>query len=578
MGLHMLAAAVPTGNYVNGLKVIPVVVVLIVWLRLMTWVDKDTLANNMPRERINTGLMGGVVIGFAAFLFLPTFLIAFATLVAVAGVEAIVFLQYRKQKMGLGDLRGEFNNWIASIRGAPAEVEEIAGAVQLVGTDGQLLPAPKKDAPEAEAYEGIQKMLTDPLTNSADEVLIAPAEGGAAVKYTVDGVTYQGASVTKAVSADALVYLKAAAGLDAAEVRKPQKGSLKLNINGKRREMRLETRGSTAGESARFVADVKNRHSFTPETLGMSVDQVDTIKMVNELGGGITILSAPKGQGLTSLSYGMLKAHDSFLQFIQTVERDPEQDLEGITQNKLERGATAEEETKMVLWIISQQPNVLLVSKPESPATAAALVDAATGERRIYVALNASSAFEALNVWQKLVGDDKLAVKRLQLVINGRPLRKLCTACKQAYTPDPETLRKLNMDPARVAELYQARKEPARDPKGNPIKCEFCNDLRYKGRTGIYELLLVDDPVVQVASTPMTPEQKQSLMKTAFRKQRGKYLQESGLALVERGETSVQEVLRVLKPADEGGSAPPRSGGGSRRRPPPTPKGPVAVA
>ena len=582
MGFHMLAAAVPTGDYVNGYKVIPVVVVLVVWLRLLTWVDKDTLANNMPRDRINSGLMGGVIVAFAAFLFLPDFLIAFPTLLAVAGVEALVYLQYRKQKMGLGDLRGEFKNWVASMRGKPREVEEISGAVQLVGTNGQLLPAPKKDTPEAASYEVIQKLLTDPLTNNADEVLVGPAEGGSAVKYTVDGVTYDGASVAKGSAAEALVYLKASAGLDVAEVRKPQKGSIKLNINGKRKEMRLETRGSTAGESARFLADAKGRHSFTPEKLGMLPDQIDTIKMVNELGGGITILSAPKGQGLTSLSYGMLKAHDSFLQFIQTVERDAEQDLEGITQNKLERGATAEEELKMVNWILSQQPNVLLVSRPESPETARALIDAATGDRRIYVSLNANSAFDAMTAWQKLVGDDKLAVKRLQMVINGRPLRKLCDACKQAYTPDPETLRKLNMDPARVTELFQARKEPPRDPKGNPIRCEFCNDLRYKGRSGIYELLLVDEPVMQVATTAMTAEQKLSLMKTAFRKQRGKYLQESGLALVERGDTSVQEVLRVLKPPEpsSGGSGgkggPPR--GSSRRQPPSTPSGSAAVA
>ncbi len=583
MGLHMLAAVVPTGDYVNGLKVIPVVVALVIWLRLLTWVDKDTLANNMARDKINSALLGGVVIAFGAFLFLPNFWIALPTLIGVAAIEGVVYLQIRKAKVGSNaDLVVQFKNWVASLRGGAQEVQEISGAVQLVGTDGKLLPAPKKETPEAEAYLGIQTLLTDPLTNNADVIDIGPTENGSSVKYTVDGVTYDGASVAKAVVPEALLYLKAAAGLDVAEVRKPQKGSIKLNINGQRREMRLETRGSTAGESARFMANAKGRHTFTPESLGMTPEQVDTIKMVNELGGGITILSAPKGQGLTSLTYGMMRAHDSFLQFVQTVERDAEQDLEGITQNKLDRGATAEEELKMVNWILSQQPNVLLVSRPESPETAKALIEAATGERRIYVSLNANSTFEALTAWRKLVGDDKLAVKRLQLVINGRPLRKLCSACKQAYAPDKETLRKLNMDPARVTELFQARKEPPKDPKGNPIKCEFCNDLRYKGRTGIYELLLVDEPVMQVATTTMTPDQNASLMKTAFRKQRGKYLQESGLGLVERGETSVQEVLRVLKPPEEGGPKP-RSGGSgggssSRRRPPPAPVTPEATA
>jgi type IV pilus assembly protein PilB len=142
-------------------------------------------------------------------------------------------------------------------------------------------------------------------------------------------------------------------------------------------------------------------------------------------------------------------------------------------------------------------------------------------------------------------------MSQLKMVISGRTLRKHCVACKQSYAPDPETLRKLNMDPNKVTQLFQARKEPIRDPKGNPMRCEFCNDLRYKGRIGIYEVMLIDDEIKQVLLAGGTAAQ----LKTAFRKQRGRYLQEMGLHLVEEGETSVQEVLRVLK-ADQ---APPPS-------------------
>jgi type II secretory ATPase GspE/PulE/Tfp pilus assembly ATPase PilB-like protein len=166
----------------------------------------------------------------------------------------------------------------------------------------------------------------------------------------------------------------------------------------------------------------------------------------------------------------------------------------------------------------------------------------------------AGNTFDTLSAWRKLCGDEKLAMSQLKMVIAGRTLRRLCVACKQGYTPDPETLRKLNMDPQKVTQLFQARKEPIRDPKGNPIRCEFCNDLRYKGRIGIYEILVVDDEVKQILMAGGSPAQ----LKTVFRKQRGRYLQEMGLMLVEQGETSVQEVLRVLK-ADSGGS-----GGSSR--------------
>jgi general secretion pathway protein E len=128
-------------------------------------------------------------------------------------------------------------------------------------------------------------------------------------------------------------------------------------------------------------------------------------------------------------------------------------------------------------------------------------------------------------------------------------MRRLCAACKAGYTPDPTTLRKLNMDPDKIERLYQARTQPMRDAKGNPIVCEFCKELYFKGRIGVYELFLIDDDVRSVVEAGGSLNQ----LKAAFRKQRGKYLQEAALAQVEAGETSVQEVLRVMK--DDGGSA-----------------------
>jgi type IV pilus assembly protein PilB len=575
MGLHFLAASdVPVGQYLNGLKFIPVVIVLLIWAKALTWVDKDAEVARLPRDMINIGLMLGLIAGFAAFFFLPNFFIALLALLAVPCVEAGVYLSMRKKTVGLKDLRGDFKNWIRSFGRDAKPVEEIAGAVQIVGPNG-LLPAPKADSPEAESYNGIQTMLTDPLTNNAEVIEIGPVEGGVVVKYSVDGVTYTGASVSKTLGSAAIAYLKAAAGLDMGEVRKPQKGTLKLNVNGKKKELQLETKGSTAGEFARFLADAKKRHDFAPDNIGFTDWQLEILQNNIKSAGGVTLLTMPKGQGLTSLSYAVLRGHDAFLQNIVTIERDQEQDLEGITQNKLERGATAAEEAKLANWIISQQPDVVLMSKPESPQGVADLIKYAK-DHHVYFSFSASSAFEALYMFKKLVGDDRLAASNLNLSINGRNLRKLCAACKQGYTPDPETLRKLNMDASKVEKLFQARKEPIRDPKGNPIKCEFCNDLRYTGRTGMYEFVQVDDPIKMLLTNGMSAEQNAGPMKSAFRKQKGRYLQEVGLAMVEQGDTSVQEVLRVLRAGGDGGGA--TGSSPSVPRAPRKPKGPSEAA
>ena len=536
-------AALIVGQYLSILKAVPFVIVLLIWTRLLTWVDKDAEEARLPRQLLNAGLMAGLVASYALLLVLPTFIIGLLVVIVGIGIDAAVYLSLRQRSVGLGDLSIEFKNWLNGIFGKEKVVKEIAGAVQLYGADGLLMPAPEADAPEAEAFTAIQSLLTPPMENGAQLVELVPSESGLTARYSLDGIVYPGATVTRASGNAATLYLKEAAGMDTQEVRKPQTGTLKVNVNKQKRELQLTTRGTTAGETARLLSEPKKRHSFTLDALGMLDDQVEELKAARG-SGGIVLLSTPKGQGLTSLSYAILRSHDAFLEHLMSVERDQEQDLEGVTQQPVAANATPEEELKQVSWIVSQQPDVLLVSKPQNAKTARELMLVAQAGKTVYVAVAAGDVNETIAAWRKLVGDDKAALSHLKMVISGRLLRRLCPACKQGYTPDPQTLRKLGIDPSRVSELYQALKEPPLDPKGNPIHCEFCNDIRYKGRIGIYEMLMIDDEVRAILLSGGTPAQ----LKSAFRKQKGRYLQELGLVQVERGETSVQEVLRALKP------------------------------
>lgn len=365
------------------------------------------------------------------------------------------------------------------------------------------------------------------------------------MKYYVDGVGYTSASISKQELALATEYLKLAAGLDFAERRKPQEGTLKASVDGRKIELTLQTAGSASGEVIRLLADVKKLHQQRLGDLGLTSDQLQALTTTVQEPGGVVIVSAPKDHGLTTMFYAILREHDAFLTHIQTLEHSPDQDLEGITQNKLPHGTNPSEETRQTEWVISQEVDVLGISRVEATETAQALAKYAGGRtnKRVYVGMRASSTFEAIARWRKLVGDDKLAMASLRMVINGRVLRKLCSACKVPFTPDASMLRKLNLN-SEVSQLYQARSEPLRNEKGEPIPCNFCHDLRYKGRVGFYELLTVNDRIREVILTGGSNEQ----LKAAFRKQRGQYLQESALKLVEAGETSIQEVLRVLKP------------------------------
>jgi type II secretory ATPase GspE/PulE/Tfp pilus assembly ATPase PilB-like protein len=560
MALSLLPLAVAEGGgYLNVWKALPVLVILFLWARMLTWVDKDAEAAYLPREAINGSFIGGAVLAFALFFILPNFWICLGVLIFVFIAEGVTYLIIRNSKVGLADLKQSLSDSFKSKK-KKGDHEAVAGEVALIGKNGNVVTPPTADQPEAVGYLALQQLLADPLIRGAERIDMAPAEGAAQVRYQVDGVPYNAPNIDLVGSQEGVAFLKRLAGLDLNERRKPQKGKMKAAVGGTRHELELQTAGSAAGEFLKVIVDPKKRHTLRLEELGLSDDQLKKMQALIAEPGGLVIVSAPRGQGLTSAIYGILRAHDAFLTHIHTVERAPEVDLEGITQNPIAANATPEDEAKQVSWVLSQEPDAVAVPLVESAASAQDLVRYAQSGRRAYVGLRAGSTFQALDQWRKLVGDDAAAVRDLRMVISGRVMRRLCNACKVAYTPDPDTVRKLNLDPAKVSKLYMPRKEPMRDPKGNPVPCTFCLELRYKGRFGVFEILDVDDDVKQIVSTGGSVNQ----LKAIFRKQRSRFLQEQALMQVTEGETSVQEISRVLR-ADDGATA--AAGGGAAAKP-----------
>ena len=541
-------AVTPGGPYIAWWKVIPLIIVMILWGRLVTWIDKDSQTVLLPRVPMNMGMLLGGLLGFFLFFLLPGFPIAIAALCVIVLAEAGTYLAIRNQKAGLSDIGDQFKEWLESWKGGEKVVKVVAGEVQLIGKNGNLMPEPEAEDPDRPAYDAIQSIFTDPLRRNAERVDLVPVDASVNVRYVVDGVAYGGATLEKGKAASAIEYVKVLSGLDINERRKPQTGAMRVSIDGIKKELQVVTAGSTAGEQMRAIVDPKKRHQQKLDELGMSVDQVELVRAVVQDASGVVLVAAPRTQGLTTMLYAIMRAHDAFLQHLHTVETDQAADLEGITQNKLPAQPAPGEELKTVGWVISQEPDVIMISNVTDPKTAIQLAKFGGQEnRRVYVGLRAKDTFEALAIWRKMIGEDSLAMRNLRMIVCGRVMRRLCAACKVGYTPDPQTLRRLNMDPDKVGKLYQARTQPMRDAKGNPIMCDFCTELYFKGRIGVYEIFLIDDDVRAVIEGGGSINQ----LKAVFRKQRGKYLQEAALAQVEEGETSVQEVLRVMKADDK---------------------------
>ncbi len=570
MAWSVLIAQVPVGDYVSVWKILPILILMLIWARLLTWIDKDAPEVLLPRAPINAGMVLGFVLAFGLLLILPGFAVAFSVFVFIMAIEIGAYLGIRARKTGLGDLREKFTAWVSSFgRGKNKDVVAPLGDVLLINKSGSPLEAPAAEAEDRPAYDVVQQILTEPLRRLAERVDVLQADSGWAVRYSVDGFPYASVTLDRAQADGAITYLKAIAGMNFEEKRKPQTGAMKVLVDGKRRDVEIQTAGSTTGEQMRVFIDQKKQHDRKLDDLGFTKQQAEQIREVISDPSGVVLVSAPKGQGLTSTLYGILRAHDAFLTHIHTLEPDPDIDLEGITQNELPKQASPQEDAKQIAWVISQEPDVIMISRLEDGKAAIELSNFAV-EKRVYVGLRAGSTQDALSAWRKIIGDDRKAMKNLKYVISGRLMRQLCAACKVGYTPDPITLRKLNMTPEKIGKLYQARTTPLLDPKGVPIPCEFCRELQYKGRTGFYETLAVDEEIRQIVEAGGSSNQ----LKSAFRKQRGKYLQEQALAKVEAGETSVQEVLRVMKADSPAGGG--SSGGAASSAPKsPAPKSPA---
>jgi general secretion pathway protein E len=546
MDLEILMQAVPVGGYISIYKVVTMLVLSLVWWRLLAWVDKDALAARLPREITNLVMVGVHVLAWVLVLFLPGFWLAVAAFVLLLVASFGAYLGMRNAQVGLKDLKTEIKEIRLFGHGKKKneeEVEEVPGFVSLATKDGKPWRQPELDSPERPVFDTIQLMLTEPLRRGMEKLELTQIEGAMLTQYWVDGVIHNGGQFNRNAGAGAITSLKRLARLDVEEKRKPQTGTIQTTVDGKRREVQVYTAGSTAGESLRLMVDAQKRHNHSLDKLGLSAQQLDQVEAAITEPGGIVLLAAPKGQGLTSMEYAVLRRHDAFLTHIHSIERDPDDDLEGITQNKLPHSASPNDEFEKVKWVVSQEPDALLMSGVANPKSVRELIEFAGTGKRVYIGMRSGSAVDAINDFRSMVGDDDLAVTHLRLIVCGRLVRKLCPACKQQYQPDPETLRKLNLDHAKAGQFYQARTQPMVDQKGNPVVCMFCNELRYKGRVGVFELLVVDDEVRQAVLANASVNQLRALI----RKSRGRYLQEQALELVEKGETSVQEVLRAMR-------------------------------
>ena len=550
---HLLAQAEPA-FLMSVVKPIVTLLLAAGWGWVVMKLDKDAAYFYLARSLWNGGLLAVGAVAFFLLLAIPFFLIGVVIwLILVAGSFA-GYVFYRNQKVP-PDRKWSFD--VESFRRRVEDMQQASAhnraAVRLYGPKGGAIEVP---APRDEGYEGyrsLDEMLFQALEKGAQHIALVVDAKTAKCRFRIDGVNYPGPELDAPTALKVVDFAKSIAGLDVSDRRKKQTGKLKAEADEFGiHTLDLAAAGSTRGITLNLDVDADRKHDFTFDQLGLLAAQKQQLDKAIEDKGRVVLVSVPPGQGGSTTLYRLVERHDPYVQGVTTLEFDHSLDLEGVSVNKLDRGAAAQRLHENIAAKLRADPDVVMLDF-EPAAKTCQLIAQSAEDIRFYLDFDQPTPLAALQRWIKLCDNRKLAGSALAAVLTQRLLRKLCPTCRVAFKPDPDRLKKIGLPADKVAKLYRASGKV--EVKGKPQPCPDCHGLGYRGRVGVFEVM----PFDHQARTYVAAGEFDHL-KGHLRKQKMMYLQEAALAKVVEGVTDIKEVTRVLEGGGNGKPAKPATG------------------
>ncbi|MBU3020361.1 type II secretion system ATPase GspE [Aestuariibacter sp. A3R04] len=376
----------------------------------------------------------------------------------------------------------------------------------------------------------INAMLGEAIKEGASDIHIETFENQLVVRFRVDGVLREILRPNRKLSSMLVSRIKVMAKLDIAEKRVPQDGRITLRIAGRAVDVRVSTMPSNHGERVVLRLLDKNNARLNLEDLGMTKRNRDIFSSLIRKPHGIILVTGPTGSGKSTTLYAGLTEINSKDRNILTVEDPIEFDLPGIGQTQVNprvdmtfaRGLRA---------ILRQDPDVVMVGEIRDIETAQIAVQASLTGHLVMSTLHTNTAAGAITRLEDMGIEPFLMSSSLLAVLSQRLVRTLCNECKVPSTPNEQQKILLGIanKPGETT-IYQ--------PKG----CAACNQTGYRGRTGIHELLLVDEPIRDM----MHDGKGEQAIEKHIRKTTPS-IREDGCQKVLAGVTSLEEVLRVTR-------------------------------
>ncbi len=547
-----MLASVPDGTgYINFVKVGVVLLLLLGWAAAAQWIDRDTDVVKTKREQWNLIVLAGAMVAYFV-LFIPPwsgglFVLGLTFWLLIAGGSMLAYVVHRNGRvvpdariLTLGHakrlaLRGKEGKQSRSEKGLRVRISDHGG---------KFVESPR-DAEEARAFHAVQDFLHDMLWRRAADVEMVAGKEKYRLVYRIDGVAVERPEGLPPDDGERMFrYFKKLAGLNVEEIRRPQSGRIQaalLSHEGDPPYAEVRTSGTTAGERLSLHIQSGPVLMRFPE-LGIAPPRLEQVKQFLGKPHGLFLISAPPRHGMTTTQYAVIRSHDAYMNNIHALERRKLVDLDNITQQVYEGNNADVNYARMLQSVLRREPDIVLVGECEDRETAKIATRAAADNRKIYLGIQAKDTFDALGKYLTLVEDNALAAKAVLGLTNQRLTRVLCKDCREAFQPDAATLKKLNLPADKIDRFYRPPTEAKLNKRGKEIVCPTCQGTGYVGRTGLFEVLVVDPAVAKLIAEGATIDK----IKAQCRKNKMYYLQEEALLKVIDGTTSMNEVLRCL--------------------------------
>lgn len=542
--------------YINVIYWVLAIGTIIAWSRFVLWLSLDVREMpNVPAAMWDALGLASVAAVILVWVMVPLFWLAFPfVLMLAAGLVAWYWVTRVAELGPAGHLFG------GAIRtaGAIAENRTLRRnsgnlGLKYLRNDESSLPLPAPEDPMSEGMANADSLLINMIEKRAEIMELTPSHEGYDCRLIIDGVTYAQPAVPRTFAEGIIQVSKQIAGLSLEERRRPQTGVFKTRSpDGTITSITIRTSGTTSGERIAYSSNEKGRWHFGIEQLGFSTDQLAQVKQITSDTSHAVLVAAPKGHGRASTLYAFVRQHDAFLNSVMTLEVNPQDDLESTTVVKFDPRDPNVTFAKAAQSVFLKDPTVSMIAQCPDTPTADAIARFSADERRVYVGISAHDAMQALEIWLKMVSDKTLAIESLRAIVAERLVRLLCPTCKIAFQADDATLKKMNLPVGRNLQSFKANTGPITDDKGNQVTCPDCGGIGYRGRTAIFEVLVITDELRQVILSNGTLQQVRSVA----RKNNMMLLIEHGFRKFASGLTSLNEIARVMTPEKTAGPAP----------------------